>query len=361
MSGSRPQPRLRRRLLRLVPMLVAIALLALLLPKLDLGRVLRVIRDADWRLVALAVLVNLVANVPCRVMRWWTLLRPLPRKPVSRGDRGPTFGELLSLTLASYATNNLLPARAGEALRTVQPHRRHGYPIGSTVASQLMEKLVEAASMALLGLPMVLLAHATPEVRWPLGIFVGATLAGVLLVLVVAHRAPLEADTGPVEKAAAEDVAAARETRRPLGERLRALGHSARLRGKAFLRRLAQAVRLMNSPHVWLQSLLWSWGSDIADVATIGLCLYAVGVHLGVPAWCVVFLAVNLAIMIPSTPGQVGVLEAGAVLALGTLGVGRGEALAFELLYHAANVIPVTLAGVIALRRQWRSPEPERV
>jgi uncharacterized protein (TIRG00374 family) len=342
-----------RRALHLAPALVVLVAFALLVPKLEIGRVLSTLRDANFWLVALGVVVNLAVNVPCRVMRWWALLRPLPRKPVARSDSGLTFVELLSLLMASYATSNLLPARAGEALRTVQPHRRHGYPIGAMVASQLMEKLVEAASLALLCVPVVALSRLPSVVDKAVVVFAAVTLAGVAVVLVIARRAPAEGDTGPVEKAAAEAALAP-------GPRWRTLARAAWRRGAAFLRRLAQAVRLMNAPRVWLESVLWSLGSDLADVATIALCLAAVGIHVSAASWLVVLLVINLAIAVPSTPGQVGVLEAGAVGALGLLGVGYSEALAFALLYHAANVIPVTVLGVLALRRQWREPENVR-
>jgi uncharacterized membrane protein YbhN (UPF0104 family) len=66
---------------------------------------------------------------------------------------------------------------------------------------------------------------------------------------------------------------------------------------------------------------------------------------------------VNVAIAIPSTPGQVGVFEAGAVIVLGTLGVGRSEALAFALLYHAVHVLPVTALGLLGLRGAWQAAE----
>jgi uncharacterized membrane protein YbhN (UPF0104 family) len=56
---------------------------------------------------------------------------------------------------------------------------------------------------------------------------------------------------------------------------------------------------------------------------------------------------------VPSTPGQFGVQEAGVVIALGLVGVDHNRALAVALLHHMAHFVPVTLIGLVELRRQW--------
>ena len=72
--------------------------------------------QADWRLVALAALINVTLNTAARVGRWSALLGALPR-----ASAAPGFVELCLLYLASQAASNLLPARAGEALRRGSP------------------------------------------------------------------------------------------------------------------------------------------------------------------------------------------------------------------------------------------------
>ena len=85
----------------------------------------------------------------------------------------------------------------------------------------------------------------------------------------------------------------------------------------------------------------------------LGLVLTAVGVSLSPVGWVVAFVAINLALILPTTPAQLGVLEMGAVAALRMLGVDENAALAFALLYHASHVVPPTLVepppGIVAL------------
>lgn len=88
---------------------------------------------------------------------------------------------------------------------------------------------------------------------------------------------------------------------------------------------------------------------DLIDIAMIGLCLRAVSVQLPLLCWVLLLQAINLSILVPVTPGQIGMLEAGAVLTLSLLGVGHHEALAFALLYHASHVLPVIALGFLGL------------
>jgi hypothetical protein len=115
--------------------------------------------------------------------------------------------------------------------------------------------------------------------------------------------------------------------------------------------RLLDAVRLLGSSRVWARSLAWSLLSDVTDVLMIALVLAAVQVSLPPASWVLIYAAINLVLIAPSTPAQIGVLEVGAVAALGALGVDEHAALAFALLYHAAHVVPPTLAGAILLPR----------
>jgi uncharacterized protein (TIRG00374 family) len=65
-----------------------------------------------------------------------------------------------------------------------------------------------------------------------------------------------------------------------------------------------------------------------------------------------VFAAVNLAIAMPATPGNIGAFEAGAALPLMATGVDRDTAVAFAILYRAVQWLPVTALGaaLFALR-----------
>lgn len=307
-----------------------LALLVALLREVDLARLFEALGRADARLVAAAALINLSLNTVARVCRKRTMLESLPRP----GD-GVGFGELTSLYLAGFAGNNLLPARAGDVLLAVQLNRRHRYAFGSLAAAHVGEKAIEILSLWIIALPVALLVRPLTLLSVPFYGFVAAGFCGSA-VLLRASRRPGAGPRRPLAAAVARGGAALASLRRRLA---------------GFGERWTEALGMLRAPRVWARALGWSCVSDAFDLAMIGLCLAAVGISAPLSVWGLVLVVVNMAISVPSTPGQLGTLEAGAVGALALAGVPHSEALAFALLYHAAHFVPVTLVGLFELRR----------
>ena len=63
----------------------------------------------------------------------------------------------------------------------------------------------------------------------------------------------------------------------------------------------------------------------------------------------VVLGTIAVALVLPSAPGYVGPLQAGAVQGMAMLGVMRETALSLSIVYHLANYIPITLTGLAYL------------
>ncbi len=311
-----------------VPLGILAGLVALTLHKIDFGKLGGAFRMADWRLVTLA---GLTAGTVCMsgmIVRFWTLLTALGHEPpIGRWS-------LASIYYASSAAHNLLPAPAGEVLRSVQLKRRHGYDVGDTVAAQLIEKVVEALGLGI-------------------GTLVVATLGGLPrgLDLSLYGFAILGAGGAAVALAVGWWW---RPSQAPYSD-TRSVGVWATFAAHMlnFLRRLGEALHRLRSPLTWLRALAWSMLGDAANALTVGLCLMAVGITLPVAAWFLVMLLARFAGLLPTTPGQFGVQEAGEVLALTLVGVDSNRALAVALLHHAAHFIPVTLIGLYEMRRQW--------
>lgn len=75
-------------------------------------------------------------------------------------------------------------------------------------------------------------------------------------------------------------------------------------------------------------------------------CFHIFRLPLSWQAACTVLGIVNLGILIPSSPGYVGVFHSCVVLSLGIFGVPTGEALAYAIVIHLAQYLPVTLIGL---------------
>lgn len=312
----------------LVPAAIFAALAWLIVHKIDAHEFARALKLADWRLVVGA---GILAGTVCMgglILRLHTLLAALPH------DAPVSVVELASIHFASSAAHNLLPAPAGEVLRTVQLKRRHGYDVGVLVAAQLIEKVVEALGLGIGTLVVASLGGLPRGLDASMYAFAALGAGGAVVALVVGWRWKLS------------DAPYATTDGLPFAAATRA--HAAN-----FFRRLGEGMHQLRSPSVWARALLWSILSDVGNALTVGLCLAAVGVTLPLAAWFLVMLVARAAGIVPSTPGQFGVQEAGVVVALGLVGVDHNRALAVALLHHMAHFVPVTLVGLVELRRQW--------
>ncbi len=63
-------------------------------------------------------------------------------------------------------------------------------------------------------------------------------------------------------------------------------------------------------------------------------------------------LAINVAMAVPSSPAGAGAFEGAVVVVLTLAGIGKSPAVAFALLYHLVQVVPVTVAGTLVV---WRA------
>ena len=93
------------------------------------------------------------------------------------------------------------------------------------------------------------------------------------------------------------------------------------------------------------------------EINVIALALRALGLQVPWTAAVAVLIGVNVALAVPfGPPGNAGTLEAGATLALVGFGVSKDQALAFALVYHLLQVIPIGILGAIFAGRAARRP-----
>ena len=294
--ASKPvRPFVGRALALRVAVAVGVVLLAVLATRgLRLRDVQRVLVDADLTLLVVATPTLLGLNLLLRGARFAPLVRALPIR-----TEPASYLELTGSLLISQAANNVLPLRAGELVRTRDLLRR-GYALGDVAFAYFTDKVVELVSITLWAAPLAFagLVHTSALV----GPLVVIALAVALLVAIA--------------------------------KRVRAL--------ETLRARLGRYAR---EPALLGRSLIASLAADASDLALIAACLSAVGIAPGWREVLGVFVGVNLALAIPSTPGQVGAFEAGAVLALVAFGIPQDRAVAFALVYRVVQWVPVTAVG----------------
>ena len=299
---------LRRRLLGLV---VAVAVLALVAATLDLDEVAATLAEASggW------LLVTTVAYLPSWLLRGWRwqgLARDL-------GDEVP-LGPAAAFATVGNMLNLVLPAKAGDLLWTHAAHERFGVPYGrglvGVLAGRVLDlvvllalgtlalatsgsELASAAWASLAALSVAGVAGWLVVVRWRLG---GRVLVGPLARLLPIHDALVEP--------------AAQLGARP---------------GRVLI-------------HLASTCLIWAIEGFVAWSIARSLA-----VALGPGEVLIAIMVANLSKIVPLTPASFGTYEAAGALALQTLGVAYSAAFAVLLVEHLLKNLVNTGLGVVAM------------
>jgi uncharacterized protein (TIRG00374 family) len=262
-----------------------------------------------------------------RALRWQYLFPAATRPP---------YVPVFEATLLGQCFNNILPARAGEVARIVALHRTAGTSRAETTSTVVVERVWDV--LVLLALLFVFVPWM-PHVTW---LHTAAVLAVILFVA-----------------AAASVLVLLRWGEKPFLVLLRPLArlglpfltleraeHAAAsfVRGAASLRGWRLGLAALGLTAVsWIPLALSTW-------------MLMLGFHLGLSpvAGLLVTIATGLSLVLPSSPGAVGVFEAAALVGLKAYGLDKADALSFAIVLHAANFFPYVLAGglVLVLRRR---------
>jgi len=310
-----------RPLLALVGLAVTVVCMYLAVRGVEIEDALDALRDSDlvWLLPALPVF---SAAIVLRGVRWWALYD---------AEKRPPLRAVMYALLVGYFFNNILPARAGEAARVIALRSRaKRTSMAEIIATAVVERVFDMLALLLI----LLCAYPwLPEISWLrnaaiLGAIVTVVLA-VLIVLIVRYDA----------RAVHWLLSPLRRIRRPgFAERVEAAAINA-TRGLVALRNPVIAVR-------GFALTVASW-----VVLAISYWILMEAFHLALPldAAILVTVAINLSLVLPSSPAALGVFEAATIIALNAFDVPHAEALSYALVLHLLNLVPFLLIGAVLL------------
>ena len=303
-------PTWRRTLLRVGVSLVVLGALGWYFwNKVDLAGAWTALLGANYWLVAAAAVINMVLHLPAKSVRWWLMLAPMKRLPQHR---------VYNYLVAGYAASNLLPARMGEAVR-IWFVARDGVPVGGATGTQLLEKVYELIGLIVFVLP---LPFFLPQLPRSARLVIAAVGVGGLVAVGVMYWLARHGEKS---------------------------GGATRL--SRLLKRIGEGMTNLRTPRALALALGLSIATWVIDAWAVLLCMQAVGIEPSFWSAAFMLLGLNIAIALPSTPAQLGVFEGSIVAALAILGLPGERALAFALLYHVMQIVPVTLYGGVMLAR----------
>jgi uncharacterized membrane protein YbhN (UPF0104 family) len=311
----------------LIGLLVSVVLMAVLFHEIEFEKLVQALQQANywWLLPNISLI---VVSMYLRAYRWAYMIRPI---------KNTSFQHLLSATCIGFMANNVLPLRLGEFVRAYSlAFQDREISKSASLATIFVERMV----FDLVALLLILAAVISTTVvvisdQMKTGIYISLTVAllGLAFVLLLAMRPERAVDLFTRHCALLASGAP--------GERARLSSSSRGGWSSCCGRLLAHSHFTPSSP---------------GSLGCIELLRFvAFGFDLPLDASFFLLVVVSIAILVPSSPGFVGVYHGGTVFTLLQYGVGREDALSFALVLHAAQYIPITLMGFYFLRKSHLS------
>ncbi len=298
---------------------ISALLLGLLLRAVDLQRLGDALRAADLRFVPLAIALYFTGAL-LRSLRWGLLLPP------GSADVGTLYRALL----VGFTFNNLLPVRMGELARAYLLHRWRGVSYGITLASLVVERILDGLALAALLLVGLRLVPA-PTYLVGVGLAVGAGFAlGAVVVALGSWRSGIVDALGAL-------------VARPLPPRF---GSPVRRLAREF----GVGLALLRGGRRLLALSALSLGAWLVELGVFFVLMGSFAIPGSYPVALLSGAAANFATLIPSSPGYVGTFDAALVgVLVDTVHVSVEQATAYALLVHATLFLPVVVAGLLVL------------
>jgi glycosyltransferase 2 family protein len=293
-----------------------------------------------------ALIQALVSLIALAAVIWWASHQEAPEFPTSAGDiawlgvalalyavatllRGERWHHILAfarvkarrsdcyaLTTVGYMGNNVLPARAGEALRVVLLSSRCGASKRTLLGSVVAERLLDVIALGTIFVVVVygvLTSRVLPTDRPLLVAGIGVLLAvlGVVAVSILRRHHVFER---------------VRDWLRPLADAPRAL--------------------LRREGAILLAATFVLWGFEAGVYLAV-----AKSVDLGISATGALYLVAltNFVAALPAAPGSIGTFDAAVAWGAGRLGASGSAALSYLILLRFVLYVPITVVGFIVL------------
>lgn len=257
-------------------------------------------------------------------LRWQFLLRAVQLIPLY---------PLAQIVAIGYMGNNVYPLRAGEALRIYLLRRNYQVPVARATTTVVVERVFDGLvmlSFILFGLLIIDIQSLEIEtiVKFATPLFVSAMAVFFLLAsqpnllrrLITLITGFLPDKLADIIGHVSEDIIAGLEG----------------LRSPVYL--LGTVV-----------SSFVTWG---IEAGVYWIVMMAFGLNLGYPVALLVVGTVNLAGLIPASPGQVGVYEFFVSTVMVAMGVAPALATGYAVVVHIVIWLPVTVVGFFFLARQ---------
>lgn len=313
-----------------VGILVSVIFLFLALRGLQLDLVVSSVKSANL-LWLLPVVPLYFTSVGFRSLRWNYLLRPVKKVPTR---------EIFPVVAIGYMGNNIFPARAGELLRSVVLKRRYGIPISASLASIIVERIIDGVVMlGFIFFNLTELNRLTDASGFvgsirSLALWGSLIFMGALLFFILAASFPRKVEN---------------LIRWLVGK---ILPEKWQVKILDITARFITGIEALSS----IKSLLLVLGTSVViwllETSVYWVVMQAFPFRVNFFALMLMNGILNLSTTLPSAPGYIGTFDAPGIALLSAYGIEKSLAAGYTLLLHAALWLPVTLLGAYYFTRE---------
>lgn len=268
-----------------------------------------------------------------RAYRWRFMIIPIKRVP---------FAKLLAATCVGFMANNVLPLRLGEFVRAYSlSSQDRDISKSASMATIFVERMIFdlIALLTIFGVifwwSQTLRDKVDQQVAMGVVLAIGIAVIGIIIMLILAvHPEKI----GEI-----------------LTRYLFFLPERAKETIKSIIVKFSQGLKFLTDfktvLNVTAQTLLIWILMGVANYFVFA----AFGFDVPLPAAFVLLVVVSISILLPSSPGFVGVYHYGAAWSLMAYGIGKEDALSCALVLHAAQYLVITLMGFYFLKKEHLS------
>jgi uncharacterized protein (TIRG00374 family) len=267
-------------------------------------------RTLDWRWMLLAVVADLTVYI-CHGWRWNTLLTPVSRLNFWR--------TVQSIYIGLFA-NEIFPLRPGEVIRCYLLAHWNGLRVSVGFASAALERIIDGYFLLLAGVFVAVRSERPVDPRIMLLVQVMAVVlivAAIGFVWIVRHKQHAHA--------------VIRESK-----------------WASTLRHVIEGLQLMGNPRTLQLTSAISLVYFALQVVTMWALMKAYSLDYSIWVAGGVLTLYRLGTVVPTGPGNVGLGNVAAIMALRHFELGESEAKTFSILYLTAQTLPLLIGGAIA-------------
>ena len=287
----------------------------------DIRQVWFNIRKLDSFFIAVSAAL-IVTEFILRAFRWKFLLNP---------NGAPKVHQLFSVLMIGYFSNNLIPLRMGELVRAQLLGTNYNVNRARAIATIVVERVCDMLTLLALFGVSVLLYDVFPAWIKRGGVLTTIVLLAISSLLYI-YRQKAAGIIAQIRS---------RPSTNRFSEKL-AIGMENFGLGLGVLTDRKTVIIVLS-----LSVVIWA-----LVIASIDMVLQSFSMQLSLFASIFVAVMVGLGMLLPAPPGNIGVYEGFAILALVPFGIEREAALSFSLVLHFLELAITMCIGFVCLVRE---------